>query len=442
MDSRRVSLPGPGIMLRVISRRLVRSLLPGVLFSTFLLAPASCFGAEKKPTIDKQTETVLRKVAAWLQKQQQLSCMVTMTMEMKSQGMENRTTTRQVFAVDRPTNRFAMITKEGFPKIDVVCDGKKVYTFISLTNSYTEKPAPKNLEQLLTENPLLAGNAAPGLSPALFLKSDPYAALTAGVTSASYVGKETINGTDCHRVRLSTTEADIDLWIRVNDPPLLIRMAPDMQKFLKKMRNAAPGLKKMTMSVVVDTSEWSFGKPLPDDLFVFKPPPDATKKASLFEQPEQHPLVGENAPDFTLDLLDGGQVHLTDHLGKHVVVLDFWATWCPPCRRALPILARVTAAKKQDGVVFYAVDQGETPEKVRRFLKDRKIQCAVALDRDRKVGRKYKVSGIPQTVIIGKNGRIESVHVGFNPALEDELGKQLDTLIKGGSLIESQAPKP
>src|SRR3954466_1024463 len=119
-----------------------------------------------------------------------------------------------------------------------------------------------------------------------------------------------------------------------------------------------------------------------------------------------HELVGKASPVFTAPLLDGGEVRLEDELGKNVIVLDFWATWCGPCVKALPTVASVTREYRDRGVRFYAVDQGEDADTIRSFLKERQLEVTVALDADGEIGNRYKVQGIPQTVIIGRDGKV------------------------------------
>ncbi len=150
---------------------------------------------------------------------------------------------------------------------------------------------------------------------------------------------------------------------------------------------------------------------------------------------EASDLAGKTAPDFSLDLLGGGTFKLSEHRGKEIVVLDFWATWCGPCVYALPIVTEVTAAYKDKGVVFVAMNQAEDAKTIEKFLADSKLAIAVALDRDAKAGRAYDVQGIPTTVIIDKQGKVQVVHVGASPNLKVKLVKQLDDLLAGKSLI-------
>jgi peroxiredoxin len=124
-------------------------------------------------------------------------------------------------------------------------------------------------------------------------------------------------------------------------------------------------------------------------------------------------LAGKAAEDFKLPLLEGGDFVLKAQSGK-VVVLDFWATWCGPCVKSLPGLVEAMAGFAADEVTFLAVNQGETPEQVKRFLEARHLAMPVAMDADQAVARKYAVEGIPHTVVIGPDKKVAFVKVGFS----------------------------
>ena len=125
---------------------------------------------------------------------------------------------------------------------------------------------------------------------------------------------------------------------------------------------------------------------------------------------------------------------------KIPVLVDFWATWCGPCRRSLPILAAIAARYQGKGVAIFAVNQRESGETIKSFLAKEKLNLTVALDRDGAAGNSYGVEGIPQTVIIGKDGIVQAVHVGFSPGLKDTLQQQLDDLLAGKSLVTPFRP--
>jgi len=152
-----------------------------------------------------------------------------------------------------------------------------------------------------------------------------------------------------------------------------------------------------------------------------------------------HPLTGKPAPDTSAKLLDGSKVTLADYEGNTIVVLDFWASWCPPCRASLPVFQKVAADYKDKNVVFIAVNQGEDVDTIKRYLERTGLEFTVMLDTDGAIGNNFKVEGIPQTVIIGKEGIVQAVHEGFSRDSETQLRSELDTLLSGKSLVTPRA---
>jgi len=154
-------------------------------------------------------------------------------------------------------------------------------------------------------------------------------------------------------------------------------------------------------------------------------------------------LLGHPAPGFTGALIDGTKVELAAFKDQKVVVLDFWATWCPPCRISMPILERVTKAYKDKGVVFYAVNQGESAETVKAYLEKTGLSFPVVLDSEGEIGHKYGVTGIPKTVIVGKDGTVQAIHLGVGRDLEAQLNAELDKLAAGKRLVRPElTPEP
>ncbi len=129
-------------------------------------------------------------------------------------------------------------------------------------------------------------------------------------------------------------------------------------------------------------------------------------------------LVGKPAKDFTLSTLAGTRVTLSKLRGK-VVVLDFWATWCGPCRRWMPIVAKLEGELKGRDVRFYAVNLRDPAAKVRSFLQETKTTVPVLLDPDGKIGELYGAASIPLTVVIGRDGKVSGTLLGLHP--EDDL---------------------
>ncbi len=134
-------------------------------------------------------------------------------------------------------------------------------------------------------------------------------------------------------------------------------------------------------------------------------------------EPEMAPTVGKPAPLFTLTDLDGEEFVLAEQKGK-VVYLDFWATWCPPCREAMPHsneLAQRPEAEAGDLVVL-AVDLDETPDEVTAYLEQQNFTMRTAIDPKGAAAEQYGVEGIPTFVVIGRDGVVKWQASGFNPA--------------------------
>lgn len=123
------------------------------------------------------------------------------------------------------------------------------------------------------------------------------------------------------------------------------------------------------------------------------------------------PLIGHQAPDFTLTLFDGGTVKLSDFRGK-AVFLNFWSSWCPPCREEARDLEAAWQRLKGTDVVFLGVDIQDTEEDALQFLKEFGVTYANGRDATGKISINYGVWGIPETYFIDPDGRITYKHVG------------------------------
>ena len=144
--------------------------------------------------------------------------------------------------------------------------------------------------------------------------------------------------------------------------------------------------------------------------------------------------VGTKAPTFTVPTIDGKSFTLKDCFKKpgKVVLLDIWATWCPPCRMEIPHLINLQKKYANKGVVFVGVAIDADKGDVKSFAKKQKINYTVCHDPNAKtVGKSYQVQGIPATYIIDKKGVIRNVHSGFGGA-EDaaKMDKEIASLLK------------
>ena len=115
---------------------------------------------------------------------------------------------------------------------------------------------------------------------------------------------------------------------------------------------------------------------------------------------------GEAAPDFEVETFDGETLKLSDLNGK-VVVLNFWASWCPPCRWEMPFFETMWQEYRDQGVVFVGIAMSDTLENVKAFAEEAGVTYPVALDTTTEIARDYEVLSLPTTYFIGRDGNIE-----------------------------------
>ena len=149
--------------------------------------------------------------------------------------------------------------------------------------------------------------------------------------------------------------------------------------------------------------------------------------------------VGSESPDFSATDLQGRQVTLSEFRGQKVVVVDFWATWCAPCVMAMPKLQELHDEFKEREVEVLAVNLGEDPDLVRRFLELKKYTFRVVMDQKRVIANRFGVSAIPALVVVDADGRIGWTRVGYNPEKADELRQVVERLSRERRSQESGA---
>ena len=129
---------------------------------------------------------------------------------------------------------------------------------------------------------------------------------------------------------------------------------------------------------------------------------------------EPKDLVGKPAPAFSLKTFSGETVKLADQKGK-VVLIDFWATWCPPCRESLPHVQKLSDDKEmaEKGLVVWAVNAREGKDKIEPFMTQNNYSFSVPMDANGATMNKYHVRGIPTTIVVGRDGKVKNAFVGF-----------------------------
>lgn len=138
----------------------------------------------------------------------------------------------------------------------------------------------------------------------------------------------------------------------------------------------------------------------------------------------------EPAPDFTLPTFpDGAKISLKDLKGR-VVYLDFWATWCPPCRKSFPWMDQMHARYKDAGLTIVAVSVDKKPELIKQFIKKMEPGFTIAHDPSGEVAKAYQLRGMPSSYLIDRNGQLIATHMGFRRKDTEKLERTIKTLLE------------
>lgn len=150
--------------------------------------------------------------------------------------------------------------------------------------------------------------------------------------------------------------------------------------------------------------------------------------ACLFSVALQAKELSGPAPDFALTTLDGEKVKLSDLKG-HVVMINFWASWCGPCRQEMPLLNDIYASYKKAGFVLLGVNLDESAEDAKAFLKKTPVNFPVLIDSKGQVADLYKNQAMPSSYFVDRKGDLVYLHQGYRPGEEEDYKKVIKKLL-------------
>jgi thiol-disulfide isomerase/thioredoxin len=322
--------------------------------------------------------------------------------------------------------------RQGVSGLEVTKGGDTVTIYMLPDKTYYEDPTPMSRQALLGRVPMQPlGMLSEWLSSFLHNSNE----LSSDLDGVTYVGTEDLESAGaikaCHHLRIESSDQDTDIWISRDEAPLLMQVQMDLIKAVKQ----SPQETGITMfRIRYAFTEWQPNIIHAKDRFAFKAPEGATLRPAA-PQPAPDVLQGKAAPPLDLELMDGGRLELAKHKGKNIVILDFWATWCGPCKIGLPMLVEVAGEYKDKNVLLYTVNLREDPARIKAFLKQMKLDVPVALDKGRSSAPFMDANGsIPRTVIVGKDGIVHAAHAGLNPStFKMEIRRELDAMLKAAS---------
>ncbi|MDX2035651.1 MAG: TlpA disulfide reductase family protein [Isosphaeraceae bacterium] len=350
------------------------------------------------------------------------------------------------------------------PLVSIVSDGNAILTVVPSLKRWSKAPAPQRItHDDLSEGPLGAFERGGPIGmptrvlATLLLDPEAVKSLARDAVGFSTVPAKSIDGVECEGIVVDSDTA----------PGLILRIDPKTKLVVAMEIDPTRGAKGDSeipgSPVVFKSFTWRAGKidttPPADLAASFAAvPPEGTKEilalAAQKVEAIEHPLVGKPAPDFTLNLLEkGGKTRRAriDEFQDKIVLIDFWAMWCGPCRKEMPDIAKLSddLAKAGKPVVFIALSI-DRPEEIELPELEKKVRADIAilgfdiekaenrrlaLDPSGTTARAFGVTAIPMLVLLDGKGIVRAVHVGMTE--RDVLAAEIEALLEGKPL-----PKP
>ena len=322
-------------------------------------------------------------------------------------------------------NKFRHESKDG---LLVGSTGDKLYIYSPTENVYSTLDSKGDkLEQV----PQPLANILFGENPSLLMaiSLDPFWVFEGATVNRG--DDTTIDGKSYATLRITDRPTD-EVTIAVdNNTKLIRRVTLDLRKSVEK--RGAPDIKAADFTVDY-TATTPNGSPKADQ-FAWAPPAGARDAAAAKPGGSErfdakNDLAGHPAPEIVLkDLNDKEMKPLADAKGN-VILIDFWATWCPPCVEGMPNLQRIHTERAKDGIRVFAVNAMEEKDRVANFIKARNLNLPVLLDTEGKTGEAYKVDGWPTSVVIKRDGTIHKILHPVGPEGEKALDEALNEALK------------
>lgn len=358
--------------------------------------------------------------------------------------------------------------------VKLISDGETITTAIDPLKKYVAGPAPKEINiDVFREGPvgamLFGGPSGVPMYILVNLLTSPESAQAIEKLGGSLQ----LEGDDAAPAIVIARSEGPGLKLIV-DPKTKLLTDVDMvidPKLLEKVAQQGNAVKVAKLG-------WTAGavstEPVDAAAFAFKAPEGFAKVESFQqamagddapagERPKMavDAMVGKPAPDFALTLFDGPDktkvVTKADLAGK-VVVLDFWATWCPPCLAELPEIQKLVEELAKDeakkDVLVIALSQDREPEEpaeirelIAKTLGEKKIEldgkanAVIGMDPANAIGELFKVEGLPTVVVIDAKGVVQAAHVGFSPDIRERLAAEIDAILAGKPIPTSEKPE-
>lgn len=352
-----------------------------------------------------------------------LACEIDLLRVAKSPGKTSERRAHFECAFQRPNLLSVLLKDEGSTNYAWICDGKDVFTYIAGIEKYSKSAAPAALSDLFASPEIyVIRNTLEGALLLDELLVPGATKLPANATAVSYVAAEEIGGEKTQHLRFMRPEHNWDVWILDGPTPLPMKVTGHASSF------SEPNAK---IEFTVEFKRWLPGATFDPRAFQFDAGSKAKRVSGFLAPIPPHALLNTPAPAAALQMANGkARVMLDNHIGRDVVVLDFWAISCVPCIGIMPKVDAVAKKFSGKNVVFYAMNENDSPEDVREFLKLKGISLTPTIHNKAENFAKFKVDAIPMTFVIDKAGIIRAVHTVHSDDLSGELTTLIESLLK------------
>ena len=322
------------------------------------------------------------------------------------------------YAAELPAKRRLEVQREDYSTL-LVSDGSRTWTYIPEINKYQLT----NAGYMDYGDGAAKQRATPGGDAASMVDqlTSQFATITDKLVESRIIGEEkvTVGATEYDTWKLKNTyQSDIEIAGSEMSPTTFWvdkeRFLVLKQSFVFTM-NSPDVEGPVTMNQITEMNKAVVNQPVDSILFTFTPPDDAIQVESFdeLEEIEEGPQVGKPALGFELVSTDGKSYRLNELRGN-VVVLDFWATWCAPCRQTHPILDQLYREYKDEGLLVLGVNSEDKPV-IDQYLEDNDYAFPTLMDANYRVTSLYNVGPIPSIFFINREGELVEHFEGYRP---------------------------
>jgi thiol-disulfide isomerase/thioredoxin len=395
-----------------LTNRLTRNVILG-------LIPALAIAQSRTPAKLPDPRELLKQSAEAIRQYKSYQLESVVAVDMQGGPFNERLVMPSSISVKRPDKlRIESTSKAG--TVTIVSDGEHTWFYLSSVKQYVKRAAAESPE-------------APVINSGILPKNLPD--VNQSIKSVKLLGEDLIDvgsvKTSCWKIETIFDQITLpDQNVTVRDAVQVTWITKDRRLTLQSTFTAQinlPGVPEpVEMTQSTNTTKVRLDAILPDSMFAFTPPAGSTETEDWTLPGITKPdLVGKPAPVFAAKAIDGGDVGLAALRGK-VVLLDFWATWCVPCKRELPALEKLNTEFRDQGLTVVGVTVGEDRGAVDKFLKTAGVTYPVVpVEEGSPIVAQLSVTGFPTIVLIDREGTIASYEVGARgeAALRDALIK-------------------